>query len=63
MKKKFSGISNVINQSSKRYILKPSQSLPKCQDQAQNSHTSGVAVSRFLHTEPFSLKQEAQMLP
>lgn len=28
-----------------------------------NSHTSGVAVSRFSHTEPFSLKQEAQMLP
>lgn len=46
------------------YILKPSHShCLNIRTRPVSSHASGVAVSRFLHTEPFSLKQEAQMLP
>lgn len=46
------------------YILKPSHShCLNVRTGLVSSHTSGVAVSRLLHSEPCNLKQEAQMLP
>lgn len=46
------------------YILKPSHShCLNVKSRPASSHTSEVAVSRFLYSEPFNLKQEAQMLP
>lgn len=51
MKKKISGISNVINQSSKRLYLKTiTQSLPRCQDQAcEFPHQRGCCQPVFTH--------------
>lgn len=46
------------------YILKSSHShCLNVRSRPASSHTSGIAVSWFLHSEPFNLKQEAQMLP